>query len=125
MVIKTLEQLKERIGKFVIFSHNDPNCNDTYATMKLLTRIENGWLRSPHFREPYKHPKSEFYGYEIWGKFSGSPKRPFRPYNTDGKEMWSDSYLYARDPTEEEIKQFKEMWRNYKYMNKKPNYIDL
>ena len=41
MKINTIEELKQRIGKFVVFSEYDQNCNDKFATMKLLTKIDN------------------------------------------------------------------------------------
>ena len=115
MNITKIEELQQRIGKFVIFSQNDPNCNDKYATMKLLTKIEKRWLLVD---QKYKKPNSEFFGYNIWGKFSASPKKPFVRYS-NGEETWSNVYLYARDPTEQEIKQFKQMWREYLFIKRK------
>ena len=74
--------------------------------MKLLTRIEErpDWITNAN-------TVSQIYGYPIWGKYSATIE-PFIPYipNENG-ESWSNAYAYARDPSQEEIKQFRQNWR--------------
>jgi hypothetical protein len=108
MIIKTVDELRQRIGKFVVFSQYNPDFKDPTASMKLLTRVEDGWLRH-----------AGIYGYEIYGKFSAQ-MNPFTPYawKNDNGETYSNAYMYARDATEEEIKQFRQNWRLAIYKNK-------
>lgn len=107
MKITTIEQLKQRIGKYVIFSSWDENCDCDRAVMKLVTKIEErpDWIVS-------NNTLSQIYGYPIWGKYSAQiePFMPFQPEYGNG-ESWSNAYAYARDPSEEELKQFRQNWR--------------
>ena len=56
---------------------------------------------------------TEIYGWNIWGKYAANFKiDKFVPYLTnDNGESYSNSYAYARDPTEEELKEFQQNWR--------------
>ena len=113
MKITTIDELKQRIGKFVVLSAYDENCNDKYATMKLLTKIV-----SPQTWFKTAYPKSKgFYGYNIWGKFSANFMQKFEPHHTtyENGESYSNCYVYARDPTEQELKQFRQQWRLKRY----------
>lgn len=115
MIIKTVDELRQRIGKFVVFSQHNKDFKDPTASMKLLTRVENGWLRHA---DRIQAELSGIYGYEIHGKFSAQIN-PFTPYVRDGNsETYSNSYMFARDATEEEIKQFRQNWRLAIYKNK-------
>ena len=116
MIIKTVDELRQRIGKFVVFSQYNKDFKDTTATMKLLTRVEDGWLRHA---DRIQAELSGIYGYEIYGKLSAQ-MNPFMPYYVrDGNsETYSNAYMYARDATEEEIKQFRQNWRLAIYKNK-------
>lgn len=113
MKITTIDELKQKIGKFIVFSKYDENCNDKCATMKLLTRIKNP---GPWFERAYPNRKG-FYGYEIWGKFTANFKQSFQPFTiaSEGRETYSNCYVYARDPTEQELKQFRQQWRLKRY----------
>ena len=108
MKITTIEQLKERIGKYVILSNFDEECKKGGCVMKLLTRIEErpDWIINAN-------TVSQIYGYPIWGKYSASIE-PFQPFihvqGTNG-ESYSNAYAYARDPSEEELKTFRNNWR--------------
>ncbi len=117
MKITTVDELKQYIGKFIVFSEYDENCNDTYATIKLLTKIENiqPWLEKiyPNLN------KNGILGYKIWGKFSANFKIKFQPFSSNGKETYSTCYKYARTPTEQELKQFKNYWRLKRYYERK------
>ena len=108
MKITTIEQLKERIGKYVIFSSYDEDCRPDRSTMKLVTKIEERpqWIVTAN-------PLSQIYGYPIWGKQSAhmSPFLPFEPVQDTDGESYSNAYAYARDPSEEEIKTFRNHWR--------------
>ena len=105
--ITTIEELKKRIGKYVIFSSYDEDCRPDSSTMKLVTKIEERpqWIVTAN-------PLSQIYGYPIWGKQSAhmSPFMPYEPYDASG-ESYSNAYTYARDPSEEELKQFRQNWR--------------
>ena len=115
MIIKTVDELKQRIGKFVVFSQYDKDFKDTTASMKLLTRVEDGWLKHA---DRLQTQLSDIYGYKIYGKFSAQ-MNPFIPYVKDKNgETFSNTYMYARDATEEEIKQFRQNWRLAIYKNK-------
>ena len=116
MKINTIEELKQRIGKFVVFSEYNENCNDKFATMKLLTKIEN---IEPWILKAYPN-RQGFFGYKIWGKFSANFKTQFLPYAVENniQETYSNCYVYARDPTEEELKMFKNNWRIKKYLER-------
>lgn len=107
--------MKQRIGKFVVFSQYSQDFKDPTASMKLLTSVEDGWLRHA---DRLQTQLSGIYGYEIYGKFSAQIN-PFIPYvrNRNG-ETYSNTYMYARDATEEEIKQFRQNWRLAIYKNK-------
>ena len=103
MIIKTVDELRQRIGKFVVFSQYNLDFKDPTASMKLLTRVEDGWLR--HIRRTQAE-LSDIYGYEIYGKFSAQ-MNPFIPYVKDNNgETYSNSYMFARDATEEEVAQY-------------------
>ena len=108
MKITTIEQLKERIGKYVIFSNYNEDCKGGGCVMKLLTRIEERpeWIVS-------HNSLSQLYGYPIWGKYSATvdPFLPFVASDTNTGESYSNAYAYARDPSEQEIKQFRNNWR--------------
>ena len=114
--ITTLEELKQRIGKFVLLSQHSDKFNDCSTSIKLLTKVEDdGWLRhvSPEIAE-----KSQFYGLNIWGKYS-AVINPFKPFGWDiNKESYSNCYMYARDPTEQEIKTYKQKWREIFFRHK-------
>ena len=115
MIIKTVEELRQRIGKFVVFSQYDQDFKDTTASMKLVTKVEDGWLRHV---DRLQTQLSGIYGYEIYGKFSAQIN-PFIPYVRDRNgDTYSNSYMYARDATEEEIKQFRQNWRLAIFKNK-------
>ena len=115
MIIKTVDELRQRIGKFVVFSQYNPDFKDPTASMKLLTRVEDGWLRHA---DRIQAELSGIYGYVIYGKFSAQIN-PFIPYvKDDNGETYSNSYMFARDATEEEIKQFRQNWRLAIYKNK-------
>ena len=115
MIIKTVDELRQRIGKFVVFSQYSPDFKDPTASMKLLTRVEDGWLRHA---DRLQTELSGIYGYVIYGKFSAQ-MNPFIPYvKDDNGETYSNSYMFARDATEEEIKQFRQNWRLAIYKNK-------
>lgn len=117
MIINTIEELKQRIGKFVVLSHFNPNFDDNTISMKLLTKVEDGWLR--HCDAVMRECQlSNIFGYKICGKLSAQ-MNPFIPFVTeeDGTTH-SNSYMYARDATEEEIKEFMQHWRLAIYKNK-------
>jgi hypothetical protein len=115
MIIKTVDELRQRIGKFVVFSQYNQDFKDPTASMKLLTRVEDGWLKHA---DRLQTQLSDIYGYEIYGKFSAQIY-PFIPYVKDKNgETFSNTYMYARDATEEEIKQFRQNWRLAIYKNK-------
>jgi hypothetical protein len=106
MMINTLEELRQRIGKYVMLS-SYADFRKGSAVMKLITKVENKsrWLAE---RFPDSSP---LYGCNVWGKFSAC-YHPFSPFVKDKNgESYSNSYSYARDPTEEEIKTFKQNWR--------------
>jgi hypothetical protein len=115
MIIKTVDELRQRIGKFVVFSQYNPDFKDPTASMKLLTRVKDGWLRHA---DRLQTELSGIYGYDIYGKFSAQIN-PFIPYvKDDNGETYSNSYMFARDATEEEIKQFRQNWRLAIYKKK-------
>ena len=115
MIIKTVDELRQRIGKFVVFSQYDKDFKDTTASMKLVTKVEDGWLKHT---DRLQTQLSDIYGYKIYGKFSAQ-MNPFIPYVKDKNgETFSNTYMYARDATEEEIKQFRQNWRLAIYKNK-------
>ena len=115
MIIKTVDELRQRIGKFVVFSKYNLDCKDPTAFMKLLTRVKDGWLRHA---DRLQTELSGIYGYEIYGKFSAQ-MNPFIPYlKDDNDETYSNDNMFARDATEEEIKQFRQNWRLAIYKNK-------
>jgi hypothetical protein len=115
MIIKTVDELRQRIGKFVVFSQYNQDFKDPTASMKLLTRVEDGWLKHA---DRLQTQLSDIYGYEIYGKFSAQIY-PFIPYVKDKNgETFSNTYMYARDATEEEIKQFRQNWRLAIYKKK-------
>lgn len=123
MIINTVDELKQRIGKFVVLSQYSQNFDDSSTSMKLLTRVEDGWLR--HFDAVAREcEKSPIFGYEIEGKLSGK-MHPFMPYARDiNGTTFSNTYMYVRDPTEQEIKEFMQHWRLYIYNTKiKPKQI--
>ena len=114
MIIKTVDELRQRIGKFVVFSQYNLDFKDPTASMKLLTRVEDGWLRHAYRLQT---ELSDIYGYEIYGKFSAQIN-PFIPYVKDDNGETCSTYMFARDATEEEIKQFRQNWRLAIYKNK-------
>ena len=112
MLIKTIEELKQRIGKFVITSVFDEKCRDVYSSMKLLTKIEDNWIRHSAFMNG---ESSELLGWRIYGKYAARLD-PFMPYVQDKNgETYTNMIRYARDPTQEEIKEFKNCWRKLIY----------
>lgn len=119
MIIKTVDELRQRIGKFVVFSlYNlelyNLDFKDPTASMKLLTRVEDGWLRHA---DRLQTELSGIYGYKIYGKLSAQIN-PFIPYVKDDNGETCSSYMFARDATEDEIKQFRQNWRLAIYKNK-------
>lgn len=114
--ITTIEELKQRIGKFVVLSQISNNFDDCSTCIKLLTKVEDdGWLRHA---SPETAEKSQFYGLNIWGKYSAKIN-PFKPFAWDvNKESYSNCYMYARDPTEQEIKAYKQEWRKMFFNHK-------
>jgi len=112
MLIKTIEELKQRIGKFVITSEYDEKCSIKHSSMKLLTKIEDNWIRHSTFIDG---ESSELLGWKICGKYAAELS-PFMPYmKDDNGETYSNIIRYARDPTQEEIKEFKNCWRKLIY----------
>lgn len=103
--ITTIKQLKERIGKYVILSNFDEECKGEGCVMKLLTRIEErpDWIVN-------NNPLSQIYGYPIWGKYSATIN-PFLPIIEENGGLYCNTYTYARDPSQEEIKTFRNNWR--------------
>ena len=119
MIIKTVDELRQRIGKFVVFSlYNlelyNLDFKDPTASMKLLTRVEDGWLRHA---DRLQTELSGIYGYKIYGKLSAQIN-PFIPYVKDDNGETCSTYMFARDATEEEIKQFRQNLRLAIYKNK-------
>lgn len=114
MIIKTVDELRQRIGKFVVFSLYNLYFKDPTASMKLLTRVEDGWLRHA---DRLQTELSGIYGYKIYGKLSAQIN-PFIPYVKDDNGETCSTYMFARDATEEEIKQFRQNWRLAIYKNK-------
>ena len=114
MIIKTVDELRQRIGKFVVFSQHNLDFKDQTASMKLLTRVEDGWLRHA---DRLQAELSGIYGYKIYGKLSAQIN-PFIPYVKDDNGETCSTYMFARDATEEEIKQFRQNWRLAIYKNK-------
>ncbi len=109
--ITTIEELKQRIGKFVVLS------NDCTTCIKLLTKVEDGWLRHAPLCAKEKE-LSELYGYTVWGKYSAQIN-PFKPFAYDiNKESYSNCYMCARDPTEQELKAYKQKWREIFFLHK-------
>jgi len=111
--IKTIEELKQRIGKIIITSECDKKCSfKKHSTMKLLTKIEDNWVRHSPFMDG---ESSELLGWKICGKYAATLD-PFMPYvqDTNG-ETYTNMIRYARDPTQEEIKEFKNCWRKLIY----------
>ena len=112
MLIKTIEELKQRIGKFVITSEYDEKCRGKYSSMKLLTKIEDCWIRHAAIMNS---ESSKLLGWKIYGKYAATLD-PFIPYmraKTD--ETYTNFIRYARDPTQEEMKEFKNCWRKLIY----------
>ena len=110
--ITTIEQLKQRIGKFVVLSQISNNFDDCSTCIKLLTKVEDGWLRhAPLFAR--EKELSELYGYTMWGKYSAQIN-PFKPF----AELFSNCYMYARDPTEQELKAYRQKWREIFFLHK-------
>ena len=114
MIIKTVDELRQRIGKFVVFSQYNLDFKDPTASMKLLTRVEDGWLRHA---DRLQTELSGIYGYKIYGKLSAQIN-PFIPYVKDDNGETCSTYMFARDSTEEEIKQFRQNLRLAIYKNK-------
>ena len=112
MFIKTIEELKQRIGKFVITSEADERCDIGYSSMKLLTKIEDSWFRHSTLMDG---ESSELLGWKICGKYEATLD-PFMPFvEKDNDLPYSILIRYARDPTQEEIKKFKNCWRKLIY----------
>jgi hypothetical protein len=110
--IKTIEELKQRIGKFIITSEYDEECRDGHSSMKLLTKIEDSWIRHSAFMSG---ESSELLGWKIYGKYAAK-LNPFIPYMADKNcESYAIFIRYARDPTQEEIKEYKNYWRKLIY----------
>lgn len=112
MLIKTIEELKQRIGKFIVTSVWDEKCRGVYSSMKLLTKIEDNFLRHSAFMDG---ESSELLGWKIYGKYAATLD-PFMPYmRSKNGETYTNMIRYARDPTQEEIKKFKNCWRKLIY----------
>lgn len=103
MNITTIEELKKRIGKFVVLSQvvNDTNCENHSCTIKLLTRV---------CQNVYKRPITPLHGYQIWGLYTATFKERLGTYTENGRETYTTEVLYARDATEKEIRNFKRKW---------------
>ena len=111
MLIKTIEELKQRIGKFIVTSNDDEKCRGKNSSMKLLTKVENSWIR----QHPMSLNETELYGWAVYGKYAATLD-PFMPYVQDKNgETYTNIIRYARDPTQEEIKEFKNCWRKLIY----------
>jgi len=112
MLIKTIEELKQRIGKIVITSEYDEKCSIKHSSIKLLTKIEDNWVRHSTLMDG---ESSELLGWKICGKYAATLD-PFMPYMKDKNcETCSNIIRYARDPTQKEIKEFKNCWRKLIY----------
>lgn len=112
MLIKTIEELKQRIGKFIVTSQYDEKCRLEHSSMRLLTNVKDNWLRQ--CRVPSSND-TELYGWAICGKYAAALE-PFAPYAQDKNgETYTNIVSYARDPTQEEIKEFKNYWRKIIY----------
>ena len=72
----------------------------------------------------HTHTHTRLRNLQIEGKLSGK-MHPFVPYARDiNGATFSNTYMYARDPTEQEIKTFMQPWRLYIYNTKiKPKQI--
>ena len=109
MKITTIKQLQQRIGKFIVISKVDPNCNDSDAFIKKITKIE----KNKFFFEE-RNDKGELYNYKIWGTCTAHKNPPsYRIPSNIHEETYAIRVLYARDPTEQELKTFLHMWRIY------------
>ena len=94
MIIKTVDELRQRIGKFVVFSQYSPDFKDPTASMKLLTRVEDGWLRHA---DRIQAELSGIYGYVIYRKLSAQ-MNTLIPYVKDDKDAtYTKSYMFKRD----------------------------
>jgi hypothetical protein len=112
MLIKTIEELKQRMGKFIIISEVDEKCRSEYSSMKLFTKIEDSFLRHSTLMDG---ESSELLGWKIYGKYAATLD-PFMPYlRSKNDETYTNMIRYARDPTQEEIKEFKNGWRKLIY----------
>jgi hypothetical protein len=115
MKITTIEQLKQRIGKFVVLSKVDPNCNDSKAYIKKITKITDNT-----FSYDCMDIKNEIYKCKIYGTCTAHKMPPFSStvqYNNG--ETYVTRIQYARDPTEMELKIFLNMWRIHEYKENK------
>lgn len=111
MLIKTIEELKQRIGKFIVTSQYDEKCRYEHSSMRLLTNVKENWLR----QHIVPSNNTELYGWAICGKYAAELE-PFMPYQQDiNGETYTNIVSYARDPTQEEIKEFKNYWRKLIY----------
>lgn len=111
MLIKTIEELKQRIGKFIVTSEYDEKCRCEHSSMRLLTNVKENWLR----QHILSSNNSELYGWAICGKYAAELE-PFMPYQQDKNgETYTNIVSYARDPTQKEIKEFKNYWRKIIY----------
>lgn len=109
MLIKTIEELKQRIGKFIVTSQYDEKCRYEHSSMRLLTNVKENWLSQQSLN------KTELYGLAVYGKYAAALD-PFMPYAQDkNSETYTNVVSYARDPTQEEIKEFKNYWRKLIY----------
>ena len=103
MIIKTLEELEQHIGKFVVLSEYPfDSTTQKPLIMKQLTKIEEGWIN----RQVYNNSTNTFYGYNLWGKYTAQIN-PFTQYviNSD-KITYGNQYQYARTPTKKELRYF-------------------
>lgn len=119
MKITTIEQLKQRIGKFVVLSKVDPNCNDSGAYIKKITKIIDNTIHEP-FSYEYMDIKNEIYKCRIYGTCTAHKIPPLSStvrYNNT--ETYITRIQYARDPTEQELKTFLNMWRIHEYKENK------
>ena len=118
MDITTIEQLKQRIGKYVVLSKTDPTYKRNTTLIKLITKIEQ--IDKRYFKVPKTIEINPIFFCKIWGKHTAYKTTPFTPTAASLQtETFSSGVQYARDPTEEEIKTFKKMWRNHLYHKKR------
>lgn len=111
--IKTIQELKQYIGKPILLSRNNQTCdvNSVSTIFKVITKIE--YIDSKELKE-YPNQNS-LYPYKIWGKLTACNKGTF--FYIPDFETYSTRIEYARIPTEKETKFFRQMWRKIMFKN--------